>query len=309
MTAHDDFGPDGTRLIASIKLLVTDLDNTLYDWLSSFVPAFYSMIEVASRILEVDQEQLLDEMKTVHQRYHNSEHPYALLEAATVLNRWGGATRLQRKEYLTEAFAAFNRVRKNDLRLYPGVRETLKQIRKQGTVVVGHTDAVAENSLHRLELLGLSDELECLYAPESRAPQHPDPLRPGIHEAYRGCFFLLPSNHRKPDPAVLKDICLRHGIPVEETLYVGDSISRDVAMAKNAGTYAAWARYGSRRDAALWDKLVRVTHWSDEDVVREKRLIDETRNVRPDVVIDSFPELLNSFQFEAPQASRTTARS
>jgi phosphoglycolate phosphatase len=260
------------------------------------------MIQVAARVLEVDQEQLLDEMKVVHQRYHNSEQPYAILETATVLSRYREASPLQRKEYLSEAFEEFNRVRRNNLRLYPGVLETLKQIRERGSVVVGHTEAVTENSLYRLELLGLSDEVECLYAPESRAPQHPDPSRPRIHEAYHGRVFLLPSNHRKPDPAVLKDICVRHGIAVEETLYVGDSISRDVAMAKNAGTHAVWARYGSRRDSTLWEKLVRVTHWTDEDVAHEKRLIDETRNVKPDAVIDSFPELMNYFQFGTPQS-------
>ena len=79
----------------AIKLLVTDLDNTLYDWLSSFVPAFYRMLEVAVEILQVDREQLLDEMKAVHQRYHNSEQPFALLETPTVERKYPTATRLE----------------------------------------------------------------------------------------------------------------------------------------------------------------------------------------------------------------------
>jgi FMN phosphatase YigB (HAD superfamily) len=284
-------------MAGNIKLLVTDLDNTLYDWLSSFVPAFYSMIQVAATVLEVDQEQLLDEMKVVHQRYHNSEQPYALLEATSVVSRYPEASPLERKEHLTEAFLEFNKVRRANLRLYPGVLETIKQIRDRGSIVVGHTEAVVENSLYRLELLGLTEELECLYAPEGKAPHHPDPRRPKIQEAYGNGVYLLPSNHRKPDPTVLKDICMRHRVSVEETLYVGDSISRDVAMAKNAGAYAAWARYGNRRDAALWEKLVRVTHWTDEDVAHEKRISDETKGIEPDVVIDSFSELLDCFEF------------
>src|SRR5216683_3756818 len=129
----------------NIKLLITDLDNTLFDWLSSFVPAFYAMIEVAAKILSIDQEQLLDEMKAVHQRYHNSEQPFALLETQTVAHKYPHATELARKDLLAEAFRAFNEVRKSNLKLYPGVRETLKEIRKTGCIIVAHTEAVAEN--------------------------------------------------------------------------------------------------------------------------------------------------------------------
>ena len=43
-----------------IKLLVTDLDNTLYDWVGFFAKAFRAMVEVAVPILGVDREALLD---------------------------------------------------------------------------------------------------------------------------------------------------------------------------------------------------------------------------------------------------------
>lgn len=53
------------------------------------------MIQVAADVLEVDQEQLLDEMKFVHQRYHNPEQPYAILEAASVVTRYPEASPLE----------------------------------------------------------------------------------------------------------------------------------------------------------------------------------------------------------------------
>jgi phosphoglycolate phosphatase-like HAD superfamily hydrolase len=282
----------------SIRLLVTDLDNTLYDWLSSFVPAFYAMVDIAADKLLVDREQLLSELKSVHQRYHNSEQPFALLETPTVQKNFPGASRLERKHLLEEAFVAFGNTRKQHLRLYPGVLETIRTIKGRGCVVVGHTEAVVENSLYRLKLLGLTSELEALYAPASRAEGHPDPSRLGIHEEFEGFVNLLPSHHRKPDPSVLLDICSYHKVSVDHTLYVGDSMTRDIAMAKMAGATAAWARYGSKYDPALWEKLVRVTHWTDEDVMREKRLREEYRDVHPDVEIDSFSELPKLFEFE-----------
>lgn len=286
-----------TTMYGPVRLVVTDLDNTLYDWLTSFVPAFYSMIEVAANILNVSSDQLLEEMKVVHQRYHNSEQPYALLEATTVLQNFPHTTALERKQRLAQAFNAFNSVRKNNLQLYPGVLRTLDKIRQTGCIVVGHTEAVVENSLYRAELLGLTELLTCLYAPESKAPHHPDPQRPRIQDAYGGFVYLLPSNHRKPDPSVLKDICRRHGVSTHETVYVGDSIPKDVAMAKSAGALAVWARYGSQRDDLLWEKLVRVTHWTSEDVAHEVRLREETKHITPDVVIDSFDQLLQIFKF------------
>ncbi len=287
----------------TIRLLITDLDNTLYDWLSSFVPAFYAMITVAAEILSVDREQLLDEMKAVHQRHHNSERPFALLETVTVTSRYPQLTPLARKNLLEEAFTEFNSVRRANLKLYPGVRETLKAIRQTGCLIVAHTEAAAENSMHRLELLDLIEDIGCLYAPRSKSPGHPDPKKPGIEERYRGMLYLLPSDHRKPSPEVLRDICARHGVSVEETLYVGDSLPRDIAMAKGAGALAAWARYGARRDSQLWQRLVRVTHWTEADVAHEKQLQDETKNVQPDVIVDSFAELSVTCRFEGVSAS------
>jgi phosphoglycolate phosphatase len=49
----------------------------------------------------------------------------------------------------------------------------------------------------------------------------------------------------------------------------------------------------------MWEQLVRVTHWTDEDVKREKRLREEFIGIHPDVEIDSFSSLLKFFDFES----------
>ena len=36
-----------------ISLVITDLDNTVYDWLTAFVPAFYAMVHEAARLIGV----------------------------------------------------------------------------------------------------------------------------------------------------------------------------------------------------------------------------------------------------------------
>ena len=70
------------------------------------------------------------------------------------------------------------------------------------------------------------------------------------------------------------------------TYYLGDSLVRDIAMAKQAGVTAIWARYGTEYDPKHWQYLVKVTHWTDEDVQREKILKSKYSDVVPDYTIE-----------------------
>jgi len=287
------------KRIDGVRLFITDLDNTLYDWYVSFVPAFYAMVDVAADILNVDKERLLDEIKLVHVRYHNSEQPFAILETPSVERKFPKATKLERKHFLDPAFRVFSEVRKKHLHLFPGVRHTLNTIRGVGCLVVGHTEAVVENSLYRLKLLDLIPAFDRLYAPASRSHGHPDPSRPKIHEAFPELVSLLPSDHRKPDRAVLEEICRHFNVPAAQTLYVGDSMTRDISMSVMAGTFSALAAYGGKCPPELWQKLVRVTHWTDQDVKLEGRLREEFADVKPDLELKSFSDLLTYVEFES----------
>lgn len=50
------------------SLLIADLDNTLYDWVTFFARAFSAMVDELETLLTIDRERLLDEFKVVHQR-------------------------------------------------------------------------------------------------------------------------------------------------------------------------------------------------------------------------------------------------
>jgi hypothetical protein len=56
------------------KLLITDLDNTLYDWVTFFTASFRSMVTELTSMLETS-DNLLEEFKSIHQRCGTSEHP------------------------------------------------------------------------------------------------------------------------------------------------------------------------------------------------------------------------------------------
>jgi FMN phosphatase YigB (HAD superfamily) len=277
----------------TISLIVTDLDNTVYDWLTAFVPAFYAMVREAALLMGVDQEELLDDLQAVHRKHGDSEHPFALLETRAVQKKFGEMGQKEVAEFLDPAFHAFNRVRKQNLRLYEGVYDTLYQLARLHVPVVAYTDARVINSLFRLNRLGIKHFISRLYAPAHVAKEV------NCSTLNDNFVRLLPPDDRKPNPQTLKDICSEYSVAPSDALYIGDSLVRDVYMAKRAGLHAAWAKFGALYDKSLWQQLVRVTHWTDADVEREKILRDEARGVEPDCVLDKFSDLLEHFEFNS----------
>lgn len=279
-----------------IRLVVTDLDNTLYDWVTFFATAFTEMVDVAVKILDVDRERLLDELRVVHRRYHNSEQPFALLETESVQSKFSGLTRTEQADRLDEAFHAFNTARKRTLQLYPTVSETLAELRARGTRIAGHTEATIPNAQFRLGKLAVAPFIERLYALEHDGEPHPYPDRVETADGVRQ-VRLIRHDERKPDPRVLLDISRDMEVPLSETLYIGDSIVRDIGMAKEAGAWAAWARYGTEFDPKHWEALVRVTHWTQEDVERAQEDKKRLGATKPDHVLSQFADVFERFAF------------
>ena len=118
---------------------------------------------------------------------------------------------------------------------------------------------------------------------------------------------MVPRQDRKPNPQLLADICRKEGADPKVTYYLGDSLVRDIAMAKQAGVTAIWARYGTEYDPKHWQYLVKVTHWTDEDVQREKILKSKYSDVVPDYTIDSFAQLKSILLPDLTRATQNRA--
>jgi len=274
-----------------MKLLITDLDNTLYDWVTFFAHSFDAMVQELSTLLDTDRHSLLSEFKEIHQRYGSTETPWAALELPTVRVKFPGLSNVELATRLEPAFRAFSDARRQHLRLYPSVNETLSSLRASGVMIIGHTEALPVNAFYRLWRLGITDKFRRLYTIEGHTIEPPFPDRPHAIPS-QDLIRTLPSSERKPNPAVLLDICAREGFKVHDCCYLGDSLIRDIAMAKDAGMTAVWARYGTRYEPRLWDLLVAVTHWTAADVQREAKLREAYRNIAPDKTIDTFSDIL-----------------
>jgi FMN phosphatase YigB (HAD superfamily) len=293
------------------KLLICDLDNTLYDWTAYFVPAFYAMVDEVVSITRCDRERLLDDFRAVHQRHHDSEHPFSLLETATIQELFSGYSPPEVAEKLDAAFHAFNAVRKRALRLYPGVKETLEALRDGDVRLVAHTESTFYAAVDRLTRLELTEYFHHIYCRERSPTLHPDPDGAASRlSAFPFQRIVEFSGHRrKPDPEIVLEICRRNAMPTGASIYVGDSVARDILMAKRAGVTAVWARYGATHSESEYQKLVRITHWTPEDVAREADLKAQAADVTPDYVLESeFSEILNALQPGVDSGLAPTAR-
>src|SRR5262249_4810170 len=71
-----------------------------------------------------------------------------------------------------------------------------------------------------------------------------------------GCEVVeLPREYEKPDVRGVQQICERFGVDPKDTLVVGDSLKKDVALAKKIGAMDAWAEYGTYVPAEYLERL------------------------------------------------------
>jgi FMN phosphatase YigB (HAD superfamily) len=280
------------------KLLICDLDNTLYDWVSYFVPSFYAMVHKVVEITGCNKEVLLDDFRIVHQRFHDSEQPFALLETSTIKRIYANAGSSTIMKDLDPAFHAFNSERKRSLHLHRGVRETLNRLLLSGVRLVAHTESKLYGVVDRLQRLELFDFFSHVYCRERSISLSPDGEEPEgwLSRFPMGKLTELSQHQMKPNPTVLAEICRAENVSNLEVAYIGDSIARDVLMAKRAGIFAVWAAYGAEHNPAVYEALVRISHWTPEEVSREHHLRQEAKSVKPDLIARrEFSEVLAVF--------------
>ena len=277
------------------RALITDLDNTLYNWYAFFIPAFYGMISDAARILDCPESQLIEDMRRVHVRFGDVEHPFALIQSDLVRQRFPNLSEQDLVKRLDSAFHVFNQIRKDKLRLFPTVKETITALRDSGVTIIGHTDSKSFAAVGRLEKLNIIECFDVIYCQSRHTSEHPLPERRGYWTELLSKFPIreLPSHQKKPHPEVLKDILRGERITSAECVYVGDSKSRDILMAKRANVFSVWAKYGAWRDDQAYQQLIAISHWTGREIQEEIDYSVQAKSIQPDFTLnDEFGELL-----------------
>jgi phosphoglycolate phosphatase-like HAD superfamily hydrolase len=282
------------------SVLITDLDNTLFDWVELWYNCFSAMLEQIAAIGGIPKDQLIPEIAAVHQKHGTSEYSFLLEELPSVQRILKGRRAV---EVFSPAIEIYRQKRTSFLRLYPTVAETILKIKGRGTMIIAYTESMAFYSNYRLRRLGLDGVIDALFSPSDHVlPKSlsSEEFRkyPSQHYQFRYTRqYFTPEGSKKPDPDVLTSILKQLNLNKDDCIYVGDSLMKDVAMALDCGIDDAWAQYGTAHKRPEYQLLRDVTHWTAEEVERE-RMINEREHVKPTLALSkSFSELLDAINF------------
>lgn len=282
------------------RALITDLDNTLFDWVEVWYRCFRAMLDEIVVISGIPERDLIPAIKEVHKRHGTSEYSFLIEEVPSL--RKGHSTDEILSIYQS-AIQAYREQRRQHLKLYPSVADTLLYIKGRGSRIIGYTESMAFYSNYRIRRLGLDGVLDEVFSPSDHdipSGMTPDQIRRYPAEHYKFRYTTqehTPRGSKKPNSEVLRAIIDKAGLTPEECVYIGDSLFKDIPMAQDLGVSDVLAGYGVAQGRPEYSLLVAVTHWSDEEVRFESEI--RKRPVRqPSVVLSRFDELLSHFVFK-----------
>jgi len=282
-----------------VQLLIVDLDNTLFDWVGMWYCSFSAMLKQLSLDSDISEDILTGEFKAIFQKYDTSEYAFALDEISSLINKHPGE---RISEIYKKSIHAYNKARKKHLKLYPGVLRSLEMIKQKGTLIIGYTESMEFYTKIRIKKLGLDGILDYVY---TRA-EHDIPTNISLKQVryYPNEYYSLrstiikhtPKTEKKPNPKILNEIIDEAGVSKENVIYLGDNLVKDVLMAQQALVTDVYAKYGSAHRREEYELLRKVTHWTAEEVEKEKK-IDE-KVVAPTYTLSKgFKEILSMFEF------------
>jgi phosphoglycolate phosphatase len=279
--------------------VVTDLDNTLWDWFVPWYESFSAMLDRLSEMSGVPQGVLETEIRAVHQLRGTSEYSNLLNELPSLIARSGNSTPL---EVYDDAVHVLHKTRKSATALYPKVKQTLEKIRASGVTVAAYTESLAYWTEWRIKHTELDGIIQYLYS----APDHDLPAGTTFEQLRRRPsdeYGLKLTSHRhvprgevKPNPDILASILKDLSCEPADAVYVGDSLLKDVQMAQQAGVVDIHAAYGEAQSKPEYELLRRVSHWPDEVVSQEKQLLRDPV-IKPTVTLgQGFYEILQHLE-------------
>jgi len=286
----------------TVDTLILDLDNTIFDWFAvwhaSFKPVYDEIVRLSGR----DENTVQADIRAVHQKQRTSEYTF-LIEDVTSLTetRKSGDIR----QIMSDVIETSKRARDQALKLYPNVFRSLWALKANGTKIVAYTESMGFYSAYRLKRFGLDGVIDIMFCPadhDTPAGVSVDKVRSLPDEFYELQVTEVrhtPPGELKPNPAVLLDIIRSVGANVDRCAYVGDSLFKDMAMARDVGAFDIHAKYGEVQQKDEYNLLRKVSHWTDADVKREKDIASKVQPFHPSAVLsESFGEIFMHCDFE-----------
>ena len=199
---------------------IFDLDDTLHDDTATYRHAAERVARDAAAAHGVDARALhaayVAEAEYFWKNLSEAQLSTSLGSVRTAM--WRSALRSVGLDDLDSAqrcAADYNRFRKDELRLWPGVRELLANLRRDGLHLGLLTNGFAETHREKIAQLELSD-------------------------AFDKVFIADEVGMLKPDPRLFRYACKQLDVEPPAAAMVGDRYERDVAGAAAAGLFTVW---------------------------------------------------------------------
>jgi len=249
--------------VGRIRAVVTDLDNTLYPWVDYVVPSLEAMVASLVATTGLPRIRIVQSLKAVYTKYESNEYPFAIQES-DLFKPYDRYFDSFNELVIWPAARAFKAARERYLKPYPGVPETLDAIRRRGLKLVALSDAPRNAVELRMKWLRLDGHFDALYTlPGYSLPEHVDARIRRREEMghYRSKTPVveLPRQAEKPSAEGLRRILVDFGLAGGEVLYVGDSLHKDMPVAKACGALGVWAEYGTYVSAEYRERLAVIS--------------------------------------------------
>lgn len=256
------------------RLVVFDIDDTIFDWLTMWSSSFSGLLAGLEKATGLATGAVREKIRTFHQSVGTSEFPFSSTDLSALFSGLGH----EDAGGLADVLATDRRI---GHQLFTGISDLFADLVEHGDRVVLHTDAPSALAATRCETLGIDTLVTCVYATKNdRYPAGPI--------AQIGCE-LITLDARKPDPNALRLIMAQNSGVAESTVVIGDSLFRDIAMAKACGAKDIYAKYGCDRQSSAYNLLRDVSHWTTADVEAERVLRHEI--VSPSYTAESVADL------------------
>ena len=278
-----------------ISVIITDLDNTLYDWLTMWYQSFNVFIDRLEQDSHIPKNILIPEIRDIHQKHGTVEYEHLLRDIPSLQEKFKGED-LEKK--FESSLILLRDTQKYHLKLYPDTMNTLLYLKRIGVKIIGYTDSKALPTSIRIKELGLDGVLDVVYS----QPWIIKKREPLIHTHHNE---LSPAEG-KPSVTGLLRIIQEIGADIEKCAYLGDSLVKDISMAQDSGVLDILVDYGKAHNTPAYELLRTVSYWTPQQIAHEKRIL-ANRSIVPTIELKkSMAEILNHIEAEPFKTPRRT---
>jgi FMN phosphatase YigB (HAD superfamily) len=282
-----------------VSVVITDLDNTLFDWLDTWYRTFSCLLAVLVEESGVPQATLEKEIHSVFQKYGTTEYSFLLQEIPSLRKLHPDEDLVKNYNQIMMAY----RMQREKIKLYPTVNETLFALKKIGCRLVAFTESQKNFTMMRMNASGIDRFFDFVFSPPDCISSQGNPdnfiqSKKEFDDLKHAQHFEIKKGEYKPNPRILSEIIEIIGAQKEKCIYIGDNLMKDIFMAQEAGITDVYARYGQSQDTAAHELLRSVNHWTEEHIEREKTIYAHSGVITPSYILQStFAEVLEWFDF------------